>query len=198
MDSTHTRHSELRNKIVDLAENSIAQNGSDSINARALAKDAGCAVGAIYNVFSDLQSIIEAVNLRTFDRMYKFVVTEIQKAQKTDPKDNLIMAGCAYLKFALENERLWMTIFEIEMVPVDEFPKTYLEKSSILFSIIEELVAQIYPAEDFVEIRCITRTIFSAVHGVVYLGVERRIISVPQENLEGMIIWLMREILNKS
>lgn len=195
MNKTSARHIDLRNRIIDSAEKSIAQNGSSSISARALANDVGCAVGAIYNVFSDLQSITEAVNLRTFDRMHQFVIDAIQKANRSDPKENLIMAGCAYLKFALENERLWLTIFEIEMVPIEDFPQAYLEKSDALFAIIEELVAKIYPDEEESEINCISRTFFSAVHGIVYLGVERRILSVPQENLEGMIIWLMRQVL---
>ena len=41
------RKEALRKKLVDLAETQIAKSGLRSVKARNLAKDAGCALGAI-------------------------------------------------------------------------------------------------------------------------------------------------------
>ncbi|MFT6075628.1 MAG: AcrR family transcriptional regulator, partial [Yoonia sp.] len=54
---TETRRTELRNKLIDIAEKTIATEGLSALRARDLAAQAGCAVGAIYNVFGDLAEL---------------------------------------------------------------------------------------------------------------------------------------------
>lgn len=47
----------LRENLIVLAEKQITQQGLSSLRARDLAKAAGCATGAIYNVFDDLSDL---------------------------------------------------------------------------------------------------------------------------------------------
>ena len=54
---TEKRRTELREKLIDIAERDIRDNGLSSLRARALAEEAGCAVGAIYNVFDDMTGL---------------------------------------------------------------------------------------------------------------------------------------------
>ena len=63
------RKADLRLKLVAAAEVRIARDGAGALRARDLAKDADCAVGAIYNAFDDLNAIIVAVNGQTFRRL---------------------------------------------------------------------------------------------------------------------------------
>ena len=48
------RREVLRKSLIDIATQRIARDGLSALRARDLAGDAGCAVGAIYNVFGDL------------------------------------------------------------------------------------------------------------------------------------------------
>ena len=67
------RKAALKKNLTDLAEAQIAAQGFASLRARDLAKEAGCSVGAIYNVFDDLTALTLEVNGRTFLRLGAFV-----------------------------------------------------------------------------------------------------------------------------
>jgi AcrR family transcriptional regulator len=62
---TNERRQHLRAALVEAAERVIAERGLPHLKARDLASAVGCAVGAIYNVFPDLDGLILEVNLRT-------------------------------------------------------------------------------------------------------------------------------------
>src|SRR5450631_3331712 len=59
------RRAELRQKLIDAAEHLIKTHGLSGVKARPLAEAACCALGAIYNVFPDLDALILAVSART-------------------------------------------------------------------------------------------------------------------------------------
>src|SRR5215470_13530693 len=59
------RREQLKAALIDAAEAIIAKDGLAALRARDLAAAAGCALGAIYNAFEDLDAIVFAVNMRT-------------------------------------------------------------------------------------------------------------------------------------
>src|ERR1700674_5492333 len=59
------RYAELRTRLIDAAERTIAEKGLAALRARDLAQEAGCAVGTIYNVFEHLDGLILCVGSRT-------------------------------------------------------------------------------------------------------------------------------------
>src|SRR5919199_4301283 len=63
------RRLRLREALLAAAEAMIRMQGLGGLKARELAQAAGCAVGAIYNVFPDLDSLVLAVNAGTLDRI---------------------------------------------------------------------------------------------------------------------------------
>ena len=60
------RRKGLREDLIKIEEATIAREGLSGLKARGLATEAGCALGAIYNVFGDLNDLVLAVNARTF------------------------------------------------------------------------------------------------------------------------------------
>ena len=63
------RRRRLRETLLASAEAMIRAEGLGGLKARELARAARCAVGAIYNVFHDLDSLVLAVNAGTLDRI---------------------------------------------------------------------------------------------------------------------------------
>ena len=187
---TGKRRAELRDKLVDIAEAEIRASGVASLRARALADKAGCAVGAIYNVFDDLTGLILAVNGRTFERLGAVVSGKVA-ASNGGPTDKLIIMGHAYLRFATEDPNLWRALFDIEMTADSGVPTWYLEELARLFAIISEPLAEMHPKASPHDLDLMTRTLFSSVHGIVLLGLERRISGVPVERIEDMITFLL-------
>src|SRR5918911_5527284 len=63
------RRRRLRDTLIIAAEDVIRKQGLSGLRARELAKIAGCAVGAIYNVFPDMDGLVLAINAGTLDRI---------------------------------------------------------------------------------------------------------------------------------
>jgi AcrR family transcriptional regulator len=192
------RREELRNKLIDIAEERIAAGGIDAIKARDLAKQAGCAVGAIYNVFGDLQDIVIAVNGRTFQRLGRRVAAAIDAASDASPTEQLIIISRAYLQFASDHPRLWRTLFDLQMSIESEVPAWYLQELARLFSFISAPLRQVFPEKSDHEIELLTRALFSSVHGIVLLGLENRISAVPRAQLEEMIALILRNVTREQ
>ncbi|AXT26674.1 TetR/AcrR family transcriptional regulator [Ruegeria sp. AD91A] len=185
----------LREKLVEAAETRIDQNGLSDLRARDLAKDAGCALGAIYNVFEDLNAIVMAVNGRTFKRLGQAVGTSFDGSEP--PVQRLIVMSTAYLYFADENANLWRALFDLQMSDDGPVPDWYRNALKELFSFIAEPVSELFPELDRVEMDLMTRALFSSVHGIVTLGLENRISGVPPEQIERMIAQVLSRIGNK-
>lgn len=191
---TKKRREDLREKLLDIAESDIRANGLSSLRARALADQAGCAVGAIYNVFDDMTGLILAVNGRTFRRMGAFVSGTMKDNPEATPTETLITIAKAYLSFAIENPNLWRALFEVEMSTDGDVPTWYLDELGRLFSIIAAPISELNPEASAAEVDLMTRTLFSSVHGIVLLGLEKRISGVPRERMEDMIEYLLTSV----
>ena len=189
---TEKRRAELRERLIDIAEAQIRKDGSASLRARALAEEAGCAVGAIYNVFTDMPGLQLAVNGRTFARLGTRVTEAVAKQAKAPPVDRLVIMAKGYLGFAVDDPNLWRALFEVEMTTDSEVPEWYLRDLSQLFAIIAGPLAELDPGADADEIDLRTRALFSSVHGIVLLGLERRISGVPIPRMEAMIEYLLK------
>ena len=187
---TQKKRAELRDKLIDIAESEIRESGVHALRARALAQQAGCAVGAIYNVFEDLNGPIRAVNGRTFVRLGA-LVSERVASSNGPPVDRLVIMGHSYLAFASDNPNLWRALFDVEMTADSGVPDWYLQELGMLFQIIAQPLAELHPDAGPSEIDLMTRTLFSSVHGIVLLGLERRISAVPVAQIERMISELL-------
>lgn len=189
---TEKRRAELRERLIDIAEAQVRREGSASLRARALAEEAGCAVGAIYNVFTDMLGLQLAVNGRTFARLGARVTNAVSEVVDAPPVERLIVMAKAYLYFAVDDPKLWRALFEVEMTQESDVPDWYRRDLSQLFTIIAGPLAELDPDAGPDEIDLRTRALFSSVHGIVLLGLERRISGVPIARMESMIEFLLR------
>ena len=98
------------------------------------------------------------------------------------------------MRFANEEANLWRALFDVEMTADSGVPAWYLEELRRLFAIIAGPLSELHPNADAQEIDLMTRTLFSSVHGMVLLGLERRISGVPVERIEEMITFLLTRV----
>ncbi|CUH81270.1 hypothetical protein TRM7557_03329 [Tritonibacter multivorans] len=188
------RKAQLQEKLVLAAETRIAAAGAGSLRARDLAADAGCAVGAIYNAFDDLNAIVMAVNGRTFRRLGAQVEAAVAGAQDAPPVDRLIVMSEAYLDFASDNSRLWRALFDLELPDDANVPEWYRAALAQLFSHIAGPVAELFPEQGAEDQALTVRALFSSVHGIVLLGLENRISGVPPAEIRRMIALVLSHL----
>ncbi len=81
---TATRREQLKEALTDAAARTIAEQGLSGLKARALADEAGCAVGAIYNVVADLDELILHANARTLAALEKALTAATTSGQGPD------------------------------------------------------------------------------------------------------------------
>jgi len=60
--------------LISAAARTIAEQGLSGLKARALADEAGCAVGAIYNVVEDLDELVLLANARTLAALEPYIL----------------------------------------------------------------------------------------------------------------------------
>lgn len=188
------RKARLREALIDAAEAQIEAGGLSALKARVLAKEAGCSVGAIYNIFEDLDALAMAVNARTFRALGAFVSARVRDAGAAGPQGQMITMSHAYLGFALEHTHLWRALFDLEMSVDGQVPAWYLQELAAVFALIDAPLAVLFPEMKAQERELMVRALFSSVHGIVLLGLERRISAVPQDQIETMLAQVLGQI----
>ena len=186
------RRKALRDTLSDLAEVEIEENGIAAIKARPLAQAAGRSVGAIYNVFGDLEDIIIAVIGRTVRMLGQFVAQALDGKGDLPPTERLVVMSYAYLDYAAAHPRLWRALFDLQMSTDMDVPGWYLEELGRLFSYIDGPVQECFPEMSAEEVSLMTRALFSSIHGIVLLGLENRISGVPRDQIRNMIALMLR------
>lgn len=190
---TELRRKELREALITIAAHTIATEGLGALRARDLAQKAGCAVGAIYNVFGDLTDLALAVNARTFRRLGADVAAALADAPE-DPVEQLVVMAQAYHRFAAENHLSWRALFDVERAEGETAPEWYLEEMGRLFAYISDPLAVIFPDQGTDDRVLLTRALFSSVHGIVLLGLDEASAGVPGADIDRMIAIVLRQI----
>lgn len=187
------RRDDLRLRLIDLAEAQIAAQGAASLKARELAGQAGCAVGAIYNVFDDMTALVMQVNVQTFARLGEMAVASLAEVQEAPPREQMVALGRAYLHFAADNLHLWRALFDVSGAGA-AIPEWYRVALANLFAQIEGPIAALFPGLDRRALDLMVRALFSSVHGIVLLGLNNRTPAAPLAEIEAMIAMVLREI----
>lgn len=187
------RRAALRDTLIINAERRIAANGLKTLRARDLAQDAGCALGAIYNVFGDLDDLVLAVNARTFKQLGATVAEALADAPQ-DATQQLIVMSHAYHAFAAQHFNLWRALFDIERARGEAAPEWYLQEMAQLFVYIDAPLSVIFPDHDAETRGLLTRGLFSSVHGIVLLGLDEASAGVPAPHLDRMISLILSHL----
>jgi AcrR family transcriptional regulator len=191
---TERRRAELRERLIDIAETQVRADGIGALRARSLADQAGCAVGAIYNVFNDMNGLILAVNVRTFVRLGAQVANAVKGREDTPPIDRILAMADAYVDFATDERNLWRAVFGIEMTADSDVPDWYMDELAQLFALIAKPLSELEPEATHEELELHTRTLFASIHGIMLLSLERRISGIPVTELKPMIAYVLRNV----
>lgn len=177
--AAEARREELRAALIAAAERRIAGDGLGSLRARDLAAEAGCALGAIYTAFPDLDALILEVNLRTLGLFEAALGPETDGFAATSAADELVRLGQAYLAFAQGHAKRWRALFQHQ--PADGWrpPDWYVAEQARLFRRIEAPLQALRPDLPTPERILLARSLFSATHGIVMLGLDPRLMALP-------------------
>jgi AcrR family transcriptional regulator len=188
------RRAKLRNELILAAERSIAAGGLASLKTRDLARQIGCANGAVYNLVADMDELILRARSRTLGRL-DASLTEAERNAPPSPRERLVRIAVAYCDFASRNLELWRALFEHRMAPGKPVPEWAVSEQMDLFRHIYQPLAALFPQRSPAELSVTARSLFSAVHGMVLLGLEQKLIAVPIDALRIEIATIVRAMV---
>ena len=188
------RRAKLRENLILAAERTVATGGLTALKSRELAREIGCAVGAVYNLVDDMDELVLLVGSRTLRRL-DAALTEAESVGPPSPTEKLVRIAVAYCDFAAENLELWRALFEHRMTPGKPVPEWAVSEQMNLFRHIFAPLAALLPSRSEAELGVTARSLFSAVHGMVLLGLEQKLIAVPVEALRAEIAVITRAMV---
>jgi AcrR family transcriptional regulator len=168
-----------RHLILEVARALISSKGLRSLKIRDIADAADCSVGSVYNEFGDFDGVILTVNRETVQALDK----QLSAVPDRDPIEQLYGLADAYLGFATEHANLLRALFEHRMENDRPFPDDLLQMVMKTFALMHEPMVRLLPDQDPVEVALLARMMFSAVHGIISLGLEERLVAVPPKSL---------------
>lgn len=178
------RKEKLRAALVDAAEQVVAERGLSALRARDLAASVGRALGALYTVFPDLDALVLEVNRRT---LALFDAHAGKAGGEGAPAEALVALALAYLDFAAAHRLRWRALFQHRMADERAPPDWYVAEQARLFRHVEAPLARLRPDLPDDERALLARTLFSAVHGMVGLGLDEKLVSLPAPVLRAQV-----------
>lgn len=194
---TKTRRDTLREALIVIAEKQIAAEGIAGLRARDLATEAGCALGAIYNVFPDLTALTLEVNARTFADLGQDVAEALAHSAN-DPAAQMVTMGLSYHRFAATNRNRWRALFQVPLPAGAKPPEWYLADMERLFAYIADPVSVLFPQMPAKDQALFTRALFSSVHGIVWLTLDVAGSDEPAADTDRMITLLLEGVSGQN
>ncbi len=107
-------HGDLKNALLDAAEQVIDEEGIPAVTMSKVAKLAGVSSGAPYRHFDDRVALLRALSERAQAQLSARVVEILREAP--DPLEGFRRTGVAYVLFAVENPALFRVLGRGEFI----------------------------------------------------------------------------------
>lgn len=158
--SDHTRE-ELRELLIATGHALLTEVGLARFSGREVAKRAGYTAGTIYNVFGSLDSLIAAINSRTFSQWAAYLRGRLDAAG--DDRIGALVEG--YFGYALSQPLAWSAIYDHQPAPEVELSADDLDRRAELTAIVEHEVRAALPPGNHVDVPRYARSLIATVHG---------------------------------
>jgi len=183
--SSHTPQ-ELRELILDAAQDIIDQKGLAGLSAREVARIIGYSPGTIYNMFTNLDDVVLNVEGRVLDALDKRLSEAAGTGGGTDTR--VVEIAHVYLAFTREKPRLWNLLFEHHLPAGTELPDWYQKKLEGLMAHVERALASHFPpGSEADRQRTAARVLWAGVHGITSLSTADKLSVVTTESAGRLI-----------
>jgi AcrR family transcriptional regulator len=186
------RKTAQREALIEAAERIIGAHGLQGLKARDLANAVGSSLGGVYNLVGDIDELILLVASRTLRAMSDAMSAASRSEMAPDAQ--LAAIAIAYCRFARAHQPLWRALFEHRMGRDKTLPDWAIGDQLGLFAFVAAPLRRLLPNADSDSLNLLSRTLFSAVHGIVWIGLDEKLVAVPVAALEGQIEILVRAV----
>jgi AcrR family transcriptional regulator len=193
---TEEKRNALRKKLLKAALTRITKHGIKALRARDLAQDAGCSLGAIYNIYDDLDALAFHAKVEIFTQMERQLDHSMRQASAMTPLEQMVRLSKEYFEFATKNTNLWSALFDGHLTDGHDIPPFYRTALARLMGNIQRPLMQLDPTITPHQASLRTRTLFSAIHGIIVLSIQDRPSGVSTQEVPEAIFWVLESIAN--
>jgi AcrR family transcriptional regulator len=181
--STHTPQ-QLRELILDAAQDIIEAQGIAGLSAREIARRIGYSPGTIYNMFENLDDVVLNIEARVLDALDQRLAGLLNDG---DASSRVTQLALAYLAFTHEKPKLWNLLFEHHLPAGSALPAWYQQKLETLMGRVEAALAPEFgPGQDRERERA-ARVLWAGVHGITSLSTADKLSVVTTETATRLI-----------
>lgn len=119
-----------KEEIIQATVALVRTNGSESINARAVANALNCSTQPIFSNFATMDKLKEAVITDAYALYLDFIKIEVESGKYPEYK----AFGMAYIRFAMEEKELFKLLFMRDRTGEDLSPPPDFERSVEIIS----------------------------------------------------------------
>lgn len=181
---------QLKADVLAIARRIVEQDGLAALHARRVAAQAKCSVGSIYNVFDDLDGLVIALNIETVHDLGKALTASFEGSAQLGLDERLADLAITYARFAVANANRWRAVFEHKLSGTRTIPETYRSDQARLLALIEDIIAGEIPDSAMRERAA--RALFAAVHGIVALALESKLVAFDAQGTEMEIRFIVK------
>lgn len=176
---------DVREKLIVATLKALEEFGVAGVRARDLAKNAGCAVGTIYNLVGDLDDLVLLACARTLEEFKDFAIAQYEKArqQNATQRELLTALAGAYIDFARNHKKRWQANFEISFDENSDYFHTYVEGQVQLLNIIASVLKDHSVGRSEAELFATGRALWASVHGISMLAMSNPSHILPRDKI---------------
>ncbi|OZM75161.1 TetR family transcriptional regulator [Amycolatopsis antarctica] len=190
-------HGDLRNALLDAAEEQAVTGGPQAVSVRAAARDVGVTPTAAYRHFAGLDQLLEAVKDRAMVQLGASMTDRLRARGESGDRveralGNLAALGCGYVDFALAKPGLFRTACARGGFTPGDRPKDQPDPFTRLTAQLDELAEAGYiPARNraFADV-----TVWSAIHGLVMLILDGPLREMPADMRQEALLQLLLQV----
>ena len=180
--SSHTPE-ELRQLILDASRNIVESGGLLDFSAREIAKKIDYSAGTLYNVFRDLDDVLLTLQKQLLDDAASCLA---DVPRTGTPAHRLDALARAYVRFALDNKRLWNLLFQ-HQPPGEGVSGTLHDGVNAIIVTVTEALAALLPNAKAGEADRAARVLWAGVHGITAIAVTEKSPTMTPETAEAYV-----------
>ncbi|MDG0980697.1 MAG: TetR/AcrR family transcriptional regulator [Halieaceae bacterium] len=189
-------HGNLREALIDSAEQAIVDQAAEAMSLRALARNAGVSQTAPYRHFSDRNTLLAAVSERGYQRLISALHSAIDSIDD-DAERQVREAARCYVQFAIDNPQLFKLMFGPLLQPTLTYPELHArirECNHLVQTMLSNGIRSGSFRED--DIRYLTNTAWAGIHGLATLVIDMPDLFEQHIELERQMDISVRSLLN--
>lgn len=169
--SSNYHHGNLRQELMELAEQHLIEGGIGDLSLRALAREIGVSQTAPYRHFKDKNALLAALATEGFRRFF-----ELCEPSEREPRadQSLLMFGLAYVHFAKTHTAMFHLMFGPVLTPRNEYPELFAAGREAIYKVRAGVERGFKSGElrELDDAASIAHTVWAAVHGVATLMLD--------------------------